>query len=189
MALWEMCYGKHPYAGISYGELYARQQQQERPTIDDSVVPAKLREVIRACWQFDPSERPAASIVVDTLRGISTLENKSGVPQQRTEEVKEEVAPPEEEKAKPAFGSKVHCYIYKKKRIRKSFSKFVISISVQLLYFCLIYNISLESPVLSIIIIISYRLTSLLKTFIWFLYFISSILVLYVSMLVPYTIT
>ena len=105
MALWEMCHRKSPYAGISSGELYARQQQQERPIIDDSAVPEKLREVIRACWQFDPSERPTASNIVDTLREISTLENKSRLSEQRTEEKKEE----------EASGAEVY---YKKKKRR-----------------------------------------------------------------------
>ena len=64
-----MCHRQDPYAGISPREQYDRQVVRAMPIIDDNAVPEKLREVIRACWQFDRSKRPTASTVVDWLLG------------------------------------------------------------------------------------------------------------------------
>lgn len=68
MVLWELVSGKHPYSTISsLGVLTRKVLGGARETIPDTV-PAVYRTLITACWQADPSQRPTAAVIIETLQ-------------------------------------------------------------------------------------------------------------------------
>ncbi|EFJ43232.1 hypothetical protein VOLCADRAFT_96507 [Volvox carteri f. nagariensis] len=69
--IWEMLVGKRPWEGVSdVAVAFMVTYKGLRPPLEDvppSRCPAKLAQLLTACWETDPARRPAAAEVAKEL--------------------------------------------------------------------------------------------------------------------------
>ncbi|XP_030437999.1 mixed lineage kinase domain-like protein isoform X1 [Gopherus evgoodei] len=70
IVLWEIATSKIPFEGCSSQEIYQKvyEQRYQAPVGEDC--PSHLRDVINQCRAFEPSQRPSAEEIVDSLIAI-----------------------------------------------------------------------------------------------------------------------
>ncbi|XP_015285204.1 PREDICTED: mixed lineage kinase domain-like protein isoform X1 [Gekko japonicus] len=73
IVLWEIATGKTPFRGCTSQEIHQKVYKEgyQEPLGEDC--PAGLREVIHQCRNYEPSKRPSAEGIVDSLRSISSV--------------------------------------------------------------------------------------------------------------------
>ncbi|CAM9700451.1 unnamed protein product [Chrysoparadoxa australica] len=68
MLLWELFTQEIPYYGLEVADIRDVVMSGERPSIPRGECPVAIRELIRDCWDADPSARPTAKTLIEELR-------------------------------------------------------------------------------------------------------------------------
>ncbi|XP_067386243.1 mixed lineage kinase domain-like protein [Emydura macquarii macquarii] len=67
IVLWEIATGKIPFEGCTSQQIYQKVYEQRYQAPVEEECPSDLREVINLCRAFEPSQRPSAEEIVDSL--------------------------------------------------------------------------------------------------------------------------
>ncbi len=74
MLLWELVTRKLPYEGAAAPAIVIHWiTSGEKETIPEET-PAGLKKMIQDCWETEPSRRPTATVIFETLKGLSSTE-------------------------------------------------------------------------------------------------------------------
>ena len=68
MIIYQVWSGIKPWNGLESVDIENKVLANLRPEIPDQITNESIRDLIKACWQEDPVQRPSFSQIVETVR-------------------------------------------------------------------------------------------------------------------------